>query len=290
MDAHSKWIDVKVMTKITASDTILELRDVFATMGLPNTLVSDNGPTFTSAEFATFLAGNGVEHITVSPYCPSSNGLAERAVQTFKQAMVKISHGSVREKVYRFLTKYRNTPHSTTGVTPAELVFGRKTRTHLDLLHPCLQKHVHDQQQSQKRHYDKTAADRDISVEDNVFVRNYTSNNKWIPGVIVEQTGPLSYKVRTPSHGIIRRHQDQIRVTNCDFKSDAIETQTITSERECDSVDPNTNTAQTDTGVVVPFTVGTSNEEESDRVAETGTVIPLRRSLRQSNPPDKFGF
>ena len=64
------------MSKITASHTILELRDIFATLGLPDTIVTDNGPTFTSSEFRLFLSHNGIKYITVSPYHPSSNGLA----------------------------------------------------------------------------------------------------------------------------------------------------------------------------------------------------------------------
>ena len=56
-DAHSKWLDVRIMSKITASETILELRDVFSVMGLCREIVTDNGPTFTSDEFGT-RAGN----------------------------------------------------------------------------------------------------------------------------------------------------------------------------------------------------------------------------------------
>ena len=173
VDSHSKWVEVKIMTKITASDTIMELRDVFSSMGLPKTIVTDNGPTWTSLEFRQFMSANGVKHITVSPYQPSSNGLAERMVQSFKQAMIKISKGTLKEKVLRFLTRYRTTPHSTTGKCPSKLIFGHKTRTHLDLLHPSLQDHVHKHQNAQKRGHDQYARDRDVGIDDPVFVRNY---------------------------------------------------------------------------------------------------------------------
>ena len=195
-DAHSKWVEVKIMSKITASHTILELRDIFATLRLPDTVVTDNGPTFTSSEFRLFMSHNGIKHITVSPYHPSSNGLAERSVQTFKRAMVKISGGSVRERVCKFLTRYRCTPHSTckTGLSPAELMFGRNIRTHIDLLHPYLHEHVTRKQTAQKMQHDKHAVDRDISVGDDVFVRNFSLHGgKWLPGLVVECTGPLSY-------------------------------------------------------------------------------------------------
>ena len=71
-------------------------------MGLPEKLVSDNGPTFVSAEFKEFLQRNGIiVHTTASPYHPSSNGLAERAVQTFKNGLRKMKDGSLQTKIAR---------------------------------------------------------------------------------------------------------------------------------------------------------------------------------------------
>ncbi|GFR94032.1 transposon Ty3-I Gag-Pol polyprotein [Elysia marginata] len=55
-----------------------------------------------------------------------------------------------------------------------------------------------------------------MSVGDNVFVQNFSIHGgRWLPGMVVESTGPLSYKIKTStgSHGIVRRHQDQIRVS-----------------------------------------------------------------------------
>jgi len=51
VDAHSKWLDVHITTSSTVSVTIQKLRDTFATLGLPETLVSDNGSAFTSMNF-----------------------------------------------------------------------------------------------------------------------------------------------------------------------------------------------------------------------------------------------
>ena len=87
VDAHSKWPEVIQMASTSAEQTIIALRQLFATYGLPLQLVSDNGPQFTAVEFQHFLKGNGVKHIRCSPCHPSSNGLAERFVRTFKQAM-----------------------------------------------------------------------------------------------------------------------------------------------------------------------------------------------------------
>ncbi len=77
VDAMSKWLDVQVMKSITASETIKTLKMLFSTHGIPQKIVSDNGPTFTSDEFKKFMHANGVRHITSAPYHPSTNGLAE---------------------------------------------------------------------------------------------------------------------------------------------------------------------------------------------------------------------
>ncbi|XP_062588415.1 uncharacterized protein K02A2.6-like [Saccostrea cucullata] len=97
MDAYSKGLEVIVMKNITTRTTIDKLRSVFATHGLPEVIVSDNGPPFTSKEFEQFIAKNGIQHIK-TPYHPSSNGCAERAVQTFKTAIKKITGGTIQER------------------------------------------------------------------------------------------------------------------------------------------------------------------------------------------------
>ena len=118
--------------------------------GLSDQIVSDNGPSFTAQEFKIFCSANGIEHITSSPYHPATNGLAERAVGIFKSSMVKMSSkDSIRENVNRCLAKYRTTPHVTTGVSPAELLCGRKLKTHLDLCYPTVQKSVAQHQNQQ---------------------------------------------------------------------------------------------------------------------------------------------
>ena len=126
VDVHSKW---------------LEVIPIFATHGLPEMLVSDNGPSFVSSEFQEFMQKNGIRHVKCVPYHPASNGLAERAVQTFKEGLKKVTQGDIQTRLARFLFQYRITPHTTTGIAPAELMLGRRPRSHLDL-HPCTASNV----------------------------------------------------------------------------------------------------------------------------------------------------
>ena len=125
VDAHSKWPEVSVMTSTTSAQTIL-VRVMFARFGLPKQLVSDNGPQFTSDEFEQFLVCNGISHIRSSPYHPSTNGAAERLVQTVKQALCSECRDdlSMEKALASFLLRYRSTPHATTGVSPCSLFLG----------------------------------------------------------------------------------------------------------------------------------------------------------------------
>ena len=82
IDAHSKWLEVHMTTSSTSTTTISLLRKSFASLGLPEVIVSDNATNFTSEEFEQFFKKNGVKHVKTPPYHPASNGLAERAVYT----------------------------------------------------------------------------------------------------------------------------------------------------------------------------------------------------------------
>ena len=75
------------MSSTTAGRATNVLREMFARFGIPQQLVSDSGPQFVSKEFKQFMLINEIKHIKSSPYHPTSNGVAERMVQTLKLAL-----------------------------------------------------------------------------------------------------------------------------------------------------------------------------------------------------------
>ncbi|XP_063690928.1 uncharacterized protein LOC134823403 isoform X2 [Bolinopsis microptera] len=106
--------------------------------GIPICLVTDNGPQFVSDETEGYLKSCGIKHVTVPTYSPKSNGICERLVQSFKSALKKMSVTSkdVCKNLNDFLLTYRNTPHSSTGQTPAVLAFNRTLRSKLHQIKP----------------------------------------------------------------------------------------------------------------------------------------------------------
>ena len=89
--------------------------------------------------------------MTTAPYHPASNGLAKQAVQTVKEGLRKMVDGSLETRLSRFLFHHQISPHSTTAVSPAELVMGKRLRSHLDLLQPQVGMRVRRNQDRQKK-------------------------------------------------------------------------------------------------------------------------------------------
>lgn len=71
----------------TSTQVIQRLKTTFARFGIPDEVVSDNGPQFSSAEFQELARQLDFQHITSSPPHPRGNGHAERAVQTAKRIL-----------------------------------------------------------------------------------------------------------------------------------------------------------------------------------------------------------
>uniref|UniRef100_H3A351 Integrase catalytic domain-containing protein n=1 Tax=Latimeria chalumnae TaxID=7897 RepID=H3A351_LATCH len=128
VDAFSRWMDVHVLNSSTAEATVEKLRISCATFSIPDTIVSDNGTCFVGEVFQSFVSKNRIKRIKVAPYHPTSNGLAEKAVQSVKEGIGKLHDGTLETKVYR------TTSQVMTGKSPAKLLFGRQIKTHLELL------------------------------------------------------------------------------------------------------------------------------------------------------------
>ena len=120
---------------------------------------------------------------------------------------------SGKHRPANFLFRYRTTSHSTTGVTPAELMVKRHLRTKLSLIKPNLAQVVENKQEKKKMYKDlKCKRERSFVRNDIVRVRNSRANSKtdkWIAGTVIKVCGPRAYVVRT-GHKTTYVHTDQI--------------------------------------------------------------------------------
>ena len=163
---------------------------VFAKLRVPNVIVSDSGPQYTSAEFKDFTKHWQIEHRISSPRNPQSNGMAEHCVQTMKASLIKtIEKG---EDVDLALLTHKTTPLNHRLPLPAELLNSRKYKT---LLPTCI---ISTRLQESYRQ---------------IMVQLNPDKNIWTPTEIIQcQTNEgRSYSLRTIHGGVYTRNRRFIK-------------------------------------------------------------------------------
>ena len=131
VDYYSRWIEVDVVRNTTSSAIIRCLENHFTHHGIPETLRTDNGPNLVSHEMEEFLDELGIKHKKTISLWPRANGEVERQNKSLLKAMraAQAERKPWKRELRKYLLAYRSTPHTTTGVSPAELLYGRKIRT-----------------------------------------------------------------------------------------------------------------------------------------------------------------
>ena len=237
VDAYTKWFEAIPTSSTTSKATINILRDIFSRFGLPVCVVSDNGRQFKSHEILEFFKSNGITCKFTAPYHPATNGQAERYVQILKQKLRAMMDDPqpLNVKLARLLMQHRKCPSSTTGLSPAELMFKRPLRTRIDLVKDDFCKDASENVTTKK----STQCTKEFKIGDRVQVRWY-DGTKWKFGNICGRKGVLHYEITVDGQKI-RRHVDQLRSTNF-------------TESSC---------ASTATGYYVPTTVTNQNQSTS---------------------------
>ncbi|CAA9997840.1 unnamed protein product [Nesidiocoris tenuis] len=208
VDSKSKWAEVRILRDSpTSASTIELLLDIFSFHGFPLVLVSDNATIFHSDSFKNFCTNHGIIQKFSAPGHPSTNGLAERYIQTLKSKLnaMENSPGTLQNKVREIIFRYRATPLQC-GKTPAELYLHRNIRCQLDAFKP-------PKLQNKRVTFDLPPS-RIFKIGDRVQVRWYTSNkDTWKFGRITQKFGNLHYQVLLDNGYTLKRHVDQLRRT-----------------------------------------------------------------------------
>jgi hypothetical protein len=208
VDAYSKWLECVYMNNgTTTQELIKQLKKIFATFGLPYTLVSDNDAKINCHEFIKFCSSNNINYITSPVYHPNSNGMAESSVKICKKMLKCILRENLKpdvihEKLLGYIFEYRNTMQCTTGETPATLMFGRKLRTRLDLILPAVK----------QNNSELPPHRRNFEIGDVVLARWYSARKEtWEQGIVKSKIGNKMFKVYMSNFdSYCIRHTDQL--------------------------------------------------------------------------------
>ena len=211
VDYFSRYIEISKLTGETSAEVIRHMKSIFARHGIPQRVMSDNGPQFASSLFKEFATEYGFVHCTSSPRYPQANGEAERAVKTIK-ALLKNA-----DDPYLALLAYRATPLRN-GYSPSELLMNRKLRTTVPMVpnqmrpslpnYDLLQKKEKVSREHQKLNFDRRHKARPLKLLEpgqRVWISDIG-----IEGTVKQQIEPRSYLVTT-AQGTIRRNRRHLK-------------------------------------------------------------------------------
>ena len=133
VDYFSRWVEVDVIYSTTSEVIIKCLEKQFSRYGVPRTLRTDNGANLVSVEMDGYLDEMGIRRRLTTPLWPRANGEVERQNRSLLKAMraAQAEKKNWKSELNKYLLAYRSTPHSITGKSPAELLYGRKLSTKL---------------------------------------------------------------------------------------------------------------------------------------------------------------
>ena len=89
VDYTSKYFEISLLPNTLSETVINHTKSIFARHGIPETVISDNGPCFISDKYDKFAKSWGFDHDFSSPEYPKSNGMVERTIQTVKKTLRK---------------------------------------------------------------------------------------------------------------------------------------------------------------------------------------------------------
>lgn len=288
-DTYSRFPIVRKLTCISSKGVIIHLRGIFDEYGIPERLMTDNGPQFAAREFRDFSKEYGFEHTTSSPHYPRSNGFIERLVQTIKRIFTKCREG--KSDPHLALLNYRATPLSSNLLSPAELLAGRRYKTILlsrpSPGNPDTRQTLAEIKENAAHLHDRQArALPPLTNGCKVLVRN-ASNQIWEPAEVINSSSqPRSYELQT-HQGRVRRNRRDIRPLprNQQTPREPQETSQSSAPREPREA-PSDAAASSPSLPLEP----TSYSQPACPATEATGEVEVRRSSRRTKPPERYGY
>ena len=228
----TRWPEAIPLKSITARAVATGLLDIFSRIGIPLQILSDQGTQFTGKVLQHLCEGLGIQQIQSTPYHPEGNGVVERMHGPLCAMLTKAAREGQDwvAQVPFALFALRAAPNRDTGFSPFELVYGRRVRTPLDVLHQgwtqeefeglncsewddwlvskleCWHEVMREKQTEasklRKTNFDKKAVCRVLEVGDLVLIRKPGITPKleeaWVgPFPVTAKLNSVNYRVRT---------------------------------------------------------------------------------------------
>ena len=200
VDYTSRFPVIRRLTSMTARVVAEHLKAIFSELGVPDTLISDNGPCYTGEYFRAAMHKLGITHITTSPHHHQANGLAEGYVRIIKNLLSKAKETG--EDYHEVISVYRTTPISGNLPSPFELLHNRKPNLDLPKWEkpcPVPLEHLKGKDKNPQAVHDNI-----LPIGTNVMFIT-PPNKTWLPAKIKEYLGHRSYKIQTPDGVVYRR-------------------------------------------------------------------------------------
>ena len=219
VDYFSNFAEIDSLSKMTSRAVIKNLKAHFARHGIPDVVVSDNGPQFSSEEFHGFSRDWEFTHVTSSPAYPQANGKAESAIKQVKRFLLKRAQKAESDPMLALLG-LRNTPMEGHHASPAQLIYSRRCKTLLPIAEQLLQPEVVPQaldglrstRAKQAAQYNKQARDLpQLKVGDMVRMQPVQGEPEWKKGVVINALPHRSFEVQVGEDRVYRRNRRQLR-------------------------------------------------------------------------------
>jgi len=203
---------------VTSKAVIKALKEIFARFGIPDKVVSDNGPQFSSAEFAVFAKTWSFAHVTSSPTHAQSNGKAESAVKTVKRLFTKCQESGHSE--YLALLDWPNTPSQGIGTSLAQRLMGRRCKTLLPIAGTLLMPHHNMEEETrasvgakeqQRFYYNRNAKPLPLITPGETIRMRLPGEKHWTKGTCAHELGNRSYQVKVGSGKYRRNRRDLLK-------------------------------------------------------------------------------
>ena len=137
MDYATRYPEAVPLKNITAERVAEELLGMFTRLGIPKQILTDQGTQFMSGVMKEMSRLLSIKQLTTTPYHAMTNGLCERQNGVLKSTLRKMCEERPRDwdrYIGPILFAYRETPHTSSGFSPFELLFGRTVRGPMTIL------------------------------------------------------------------------------------------------------------------------------------------------------------